>query len=214
MTRSAAHTEAENIESALASLIGTDPLVPQLSRVLDKCRRAGGVRFREIEAIAGAEARELILLAWEFRLLIPRQTGRCAEWDDRVMRFAAEEIYDTVHVVDYLLSSAAGSGAWNLDAACGDLYADMGDPESPKMPRLIRRVAELSENRRISAAKIHLCAREAGITNQTGAVIAILKGGGVISPKLLSVSPAEKSGNPIYEVHPVLIAEVHKEMPA
>ena len=210
------HTHTANIRQALAALIGEEPLLPCLAEVLQKCRSQRGITFAEIQTAAGTEAHELLLLAWDFRLLLPRRSSRCAEWDDRIMRFEPGEIYDTVNIVDHLLSVAAQTGAWNVDKAAAGLYEQMGEPEYEKIPALIRRITQLSENGQISAAGIHAACKRAGISgragdrtgdrtmNRTGAMIAILKGGGIISPKLMSSSPAEKSGSPVYELHPAI----------
>ena len=198
------HTPTANIRQALTALLDDDPLLPCLAEVLQKCRSRQGTKFSEICETAGTDARELLLLAWDFRLLLPRRSSQCAEWDDRIMRFEPEEIYDTVNIVDHLLSIAAETGAWNVDAAAADLYKRMGEAEYRKMPALIRRITQLSANGAITAAKIHSACLRTGITNRTGAMIAILKGGGIISPKLMSSSPKEKSGSPVYELHPAI----------
>ncbi len=198
------HSTTANIGKALTPLLGEEPLLPCLAAVLEKCCRQGAVRFKEIRAAAGTDAMELLLLAWDWRLLIPRRSSQCAEWDDRVMRFEPDEIYDIVNIVQHLVTSAARTGAWNVDQAAAELYARMGAAQYRKMPVLIRELTKLSENGLISAANIHRACTNAGLSNQTGTMIAILKGGGVISPKLMSRSPAERKGCPVYEVHPAL----------
>ncbi|HMA85737.1 MAG TPA: hypothetical protein VKN73_08545 [Desulfosalsimonadaceae bacterium] len=49
------------------------------------------------------------------------------------------------------------------------------------------------------------CRRRSGINNQTGAMIAILKGSGIISPRLRSSGPAANKRAPAHEVHPTLV---------
>ena len=198
------HPHAANIRQALTALLGEEPLLPCLAEVLQKCRSQRGIPFAEIQTAAGADAHEMLLLAWDFRLLLPRRSSQCAEWDDRIMRFEPDEMYDTVNIVDHLLDIAAETGAWNVEDAAADLYKRMGEPEYRKMPALIRRAYQLSANGSISAARIHSACLRTGITNRTGAMIAILKGGGIISPKLMSSSPKEKSGSPVYEMHPAI----------
>ncbi|MFZ5564374.1 MAG: hypothetical protein ACOZBW_09995 [Thermodesulfobacteriota bacterium] len=90
--------------------MGEEPLLPVLARVLDACRGRGGVPFGEVARIAGAAASEVVLLAWEWKLLLPRRSRQCAEWDDRVMRFEADEYYEMPNIVGFLLDGAAQTG--------------------------------------------------------------------------------------------------------
>jgi hypothetical protein len=82
----------------------------------------------------------------------------------------------------------------------------MGEPEYIKLPALIKEIVSKSQNECIDAAGINAASRAAGINNRTGTMIAILKGAGALSPKLRSASPKARTGSPVYEVHPVLIA--------
>ncbi|HMA67176.1 MAG TPA: hypothetical protein VKO20_05100 [Desulfosalsimonadaceae bacterium] len=199
-------TAAQNIQNALAAFLDEPGLAPALAEVLNKCRGRSGVFYEEIAAAAGADAAELILLAWDWRLLLPRRSSQCAEWDDRILALEPGEIYDMANIVAYLLDSAAKSGTWDVDDAVRALYAAMREPHYREMPALVRGICQGAQNGCINAAKIHTACTNAGIHGLTGAMIGILKGGGVISPKLMSASPAEKKGSPVYEVHPALLA--------
>ena len=182
-----------------------EPLVVGLSQVLEYCHAKGGIAYEKAVEIAGDETAELILFAWYWKLIVPRRSIQCGEWDDRVLRLEIGEQYESVHVVKWLLDSAAKTGSWNTEQVVADLYAWMGEPEYEKMPVLVRELAREAEHLRIAGSGIHAACLRAGFQNRTGAMIAILKAGGVISPHLRSSSPMEKSRSPLYDVHPVLI---------
>jgi hypothetical protein len=195
----------QNIQAALDALMGeSESLTGELAAVLDYCRRLESITFEQVTRIVGAETGELLLLAWDWKLLIPRRVHQCAEWDDRILLLQPGERYDLVNLVRWLLASAAESGAWDPSPVIEDLYDHMGEPESAKIPALVHTIVRKTRGRRISGAGIQAACVGTGLGHRTGAMIAILKGGGVISPGLMSSSPRARTGSPIYDVHPVL----------
>lgn len=199
------HTNLKNLAYALEGLLGEEPLTSLLARLLDQCMRQPGIMFQEVKLIAGDNAGELLLLAWDWKFLLPRRSGQCAEWDDRMMRFESNEYYEMPNVVRHLLENAAQTGFWALDAAVAQLYEPLGAPAYERMPKLVKEIVNRTENLSVTAAGIHAACRQADFDNRTGAMIAILKGGGLISPKLKSASPTANKGGPVYEVHPIAI---------
>ncbi len=197
-------TTTANIQNALADLLGEEPLLPELAQVLDRCRQEGGLTFGEIAGLAGEEAAEVVLLAWDWKLLLPRRSRQCAEWDDRVMRFETNEYYLVPNLARCLLERAAAGGAWELDVAVADLYRQMGEENWEKMPALVTEIARSAGPGGISGAAIGRACARVGLGDRVGAMIAVLKGGGVISPRLVGAGPAEKKGSPVYEVHPAV----------
>ena len=196
----------ENIRRALDRVLGPDEsLGSVLAAALDRGRRQESIAFEEIAALAPDDGREVILLAWDWRLLIPRRSRQSAEWDDRILRLEAGEHFEIVNIVRFLLDSAAQSGTWDLGEAVRSLYAEMGEPSFADMPLLVEKIARRVKYSNLSGTAIHAACVHAGFQDRTGAMIAILKGGGVICPRLLSSNPAEKKGSPLYEMHPLVL---------
>ena len=196
--------DLKNLAFVLEKLYGEEPLTPLLAQVLNKCLKQPGLVFQEIRALTGNDTGELLLLAWDWKLLLPRRSGQCAEWDDRLMRFEPDEYYEMPNIVRWLLEIAVKTGALDVDGAIAELYDQMGEPAYEQMPKLVKEMAHRTKNLCITAAGIHAACRQAGFENRTGAMIAVLKGGGVISPRLKSVSPSENKGAPVYDVHPTV----------
>lgn len=203
---------AENIRRALELVIGAEGALSfALAIALDRCRRQESITFEEIAALAPDDGREVILLAWDWKLLIPRRSKQSAEWDDRIMRFEAGERFEIVNIVKFLLASAAESGTWDLAASVRSLYDQMGEPAFKNMSSLINEIARQVKYSSISGTAIHAACVRTGFQDRTGAMIAILKGGGVISPRLMSSNPSEKIGSPPYEMHPLVLKLSAKE---
>ncbi len=197
---------AENIRRALELVIGAEGALGfVLATALDRCRRQENITFEDIAALSPDDGREVILLAWDWKLLIPRRSRQSAEWDDRILRLEAGEHFEMVNIVKFLLTSAAESGTWDLAAAVRSLYGQMGEPAFENMPSLINEIAKQVKYSSIFGTAIHAACVRTGFQDRTGSMIAILKGGGVISPRLMSSNPSEKIVSPLYEMHPLVL---------
>ena len=192
------------MRNALLRLLGTEPLLNDLAAVLSVCRQQQDVTFDQVTAITGDEAAEVLLLAWDWKLLLPRRCRQCGEWNDRVMRFEADERYETPNIVRFLLDIAVQTGSWEPDMAVDALYAHMGEPAYEKMPALVREIVKSAVHFQIDGAAIGAACARTGLGDRTGAMIAILKSGGLISPNLRNSGPGEKRRTPVYQVHPAV----------
>ncbi len=194
----------KNIQKALEALLGEDPLLPLLAAVLETGQRQEPLTYEDTQRMAGDETAEVLLLAWDWKLLLPRRSIQCAEWDDRVIRFEAGEHYEMPNIVRYLLDQAAETGAWEADTAIRDLYAAMGEPACEKMPDLVRKIVKSAAYRCIDASALHGACARAGLGDRTDSMIAVLKGGGLISPRMRGAALARNRRSPVYDIHPVI----------
>ncbi len=193
----------KKLEQAL-KVIGEDALLPRLAEVLATAYRKSAVTSDEIKNIANVDFAEILLLAWDFKLLIPRRAARCGEWDDRILMPAPGEAYEMPNIVRYLIRVALETGEFELERALRSLYRDMGEPQWEKIPELVETMKGYAVHRIISAPRIHAACLKTGIANKTGAMIAILKGGGVISPRLGAMAPVARAGAPLYDMNPLV----------
>jgi hypothetical protein len=76
------------------------------------------------------------------------------------------------------------------------------------MPDLILSIKKNTVHNTINDARIGVLCIQNGLKDKTGAMIAILKGGGIISPKLAAISQTAKSRSPLYEFNPSVYAEL------
>jgi len=193
--------QLENLRSALSTVYGEE-MPPMLAAVLVAACGRGTVAFEDVQSIAGGAAGELLLFAWSQKLLLPRKFFRCSEWDDRVVGIVPGEIYEMPNISRYLVKSAMAGAKWDVRAAVGALYRDMGEAEWKKMPDVVDEICGHAVNGAISAPAIAAACTRAGVCGRTGALIAILKGGGIVSPKLRPLGPVIKAAVPLYEVNP------------
>jgi hypothetical protein len=75
------------------------------------------------------------------------------------------------------------------------------------MPDLIFSIKKNTMHNTINGTRIGVLCIQNGLRDKTGAMIAILKGAGIISPKLAAISRMAKSKSPLYEFNPSVYAE-------
>lgn len=193
----------DNLRRALGTICRED-FVSALSEVLRAAHGKATVDYACIQRLARDSTQELLLFAWEWKLLIPRKSLRCAEWDDRMMVMTPGEAYEMPNISKCLVETALKTGKWDAPRAISSLYQDMGAPDWEKMPALVLELTRRATNRTIRGSDIGAACTQAGTKYNTGAIIALLKSGGIISPKLGPIGPMGKPGSPIYEINPAI----------
>ena len=193
-----------DLENALARLLDSSELTGCLASVLGHASEKGGISYEDVLEKAHGKAEDVLLLADEWRLLLPIRTAKSAAWEDRLLLCEPEEHFEMPHVVTYAVKEAAKTGNWNPEGAIRRLFKEMGDPDWERVPSLVGRLGEKAENCKISAAQIGKTCAEFGLEQRVDMLIAELKASGVMSPKLGSFSETNREGSPLYELNPSL----------
>ena len=195
------------LEQAIGVFLGASKLTEKLARILAYASQSGTISYQKTEEIAGEDAEDALLLGWEWKLLIPVRTSRCGEWDDRILMAEPGEAYEMPNVARLLVEHAVQSGEWSPDRAIEEFFRLGGEPQWDQMPALVAKMRERCPNSCISAAQIGAVCCEIGFGERVDTMIAILKGAGVMSPKLGSLAMVAKMGSPLYELNPCLFIE-------
>ena len=192
------------LESALSRLLNHSELTSRLVPVLSSASKRGRVSYREVEKMVNGDAEDVLLLGNEWRLLLPVRTLKSAAWEDRLLVTKPEELYEAPNIVRYLAEDASRTGRWNPEQAITELFREMGEPDWGQMPKMVERLGEQAKDYRITAAQIKMVCNELGLGDRIDALIAELKGSGVMSPKLDALAEVSRAGMPIYELNPSL----------
>jgi len=88
-----------------------------------------------------------------------------------------------------------------------DKYTEMGEPVWEQMPKLVERLGQQARDCRITTVQIKEVCAELDMGDRVDALIAELKGSGVMSPKLASLAEVHRARIPIYELNPSLFME-------
>ena len=197
----------EQLSLAMGVFLGADELKDTLAQVLKSVSESGTISYEKVEEIAEDDTDDVLLMGWEWRLLIPVRTSRCGEWDDRVLMAEPGEVYEMPNVSKLLVESARQSGKWDSQKAIEDFFKMSGEPEWERVLALVRRMGEMSSSGVVTAFQVREACHEVGFGERVDTMIAILKGAGVMSPKLGALTQVMKAGAPLYELNPCLFVE-------
>jgi len=206
------NSEVNGLESALTNFISPRKIAGLLARVLIQACKAGVVSHDEIEEIAKDDSEDVLLLCFQFRLLLPTKSIRgTLEWGDALLLRKAGETYKMPNVVKCLAEEAVRTSKWNPGNAVAKVFAIMGDSEWERMPKLVEKLGKESKDYKINAVQIKKICAEVDLENRVDPLIAELKGSGVMSPRLASLAEAIREGSPIYELNPSLFVTSTKK---
>jgi hypothetical protein len=195
----------QKLQTALVAFLGIDELTAETALVINNACDKDRISFSEIEEICGGNAEDVLLLCWEWRLLIPVRSSKCGEWDDRLLMLDPGEIYELPNVVKLLVTSARQRGQWDPDFALTELFSDTNEILKSQLPDLLKKMNALAHFNIINAFQIRQACVKAKINQSVDTLIALLKAGGVISPKLRSLSDVVEAGSPVYEINPCVL---------
>jgi hypothetical protein len=197
----------KNLEKALKSFMTGDIPVSDLARILSLFSDFDRVNYRELASVTYGSLDEALLVLWEWKLVIPVRSFQCSEWDSRILLAEPEEFYEMPNISKMLVKKGIETGRWESTEAILDLFHYMGEVEWEKMPDLILSIKKNLMHNTINGAKINMLCIQNGLKDKAGAMIAVLKGAGIISPKLKAISQISKSRSPLYEYNPSVYAE-------
>lgn len=196
------------LERALSTFLGSSELTRCLARVLAHACKTGRASYTEVEMIAGDSAEDVLLLGSEWRLLLPVKSIRgTMEWADRVFLTEPGEVYEMPVVVKFMVENANQTGEWDSPSALTKLFREMGEPDWHQVSVLVERLRERATGRKVNAVHIKEACDELGLGERVDPLIAELKGGGVMSPKVGSLFEVIRTGSPVYELNPSLLVK-------
>ena len=198
------------LKEALSGFLGNTELTSSLAQILTYVSKKGRVTFHEVAETVGDNAEEVLLLGYEWRLILPMRTRRTSSWEDRLMLFGPVELYEVPNIVRYLVENASKTGVWEPGVALSELFREMGDPHWDTIPSLVERLWDQSKDYRITAIQIKETCGGLGLGDRVDALIVELKGSGVISPKLRSPAEVSRAGAVIFELNPSLLTQREK----
>jgi len=196
----------QRLRAALGTFLGSDELTAETALIINKASEKGRISFIEVEEICGGNTEDVLLLCWEWRLLVPVRSSKCGEWDDRLLMLYPGEIYELPNVVKHLVKSARRTSQWDPDLALTELFSGIDETLRHRMPDLLKQMGGLAHFNVINAFQIRRACARANVKHSVDTLIVLLKAGGVISPKLRALSDVAKAGSPVYEINPCVLA--------
>lgn len=147
----------QNIHTALKTIFSAEE-ADGLARLIQGVGSDGEVAVQAIN-LPGADRDDLILLAYEERLLIPCATRPGSAWEDRVLSLAPGAAYFMPRVVKELMASAALTGDLNPDDAVRKALAEAGNEPVAGMLALFKALQPHSVARQMEAGLMEIIHR-------------------------------------------------------
>ena len=194
----------EYLERAMSGVFGHGKLTSKLSQVLAHAAIKGKVSYQEIMEIIEDDPEDALLLADEWRLLLPVRTAKSSSWEDRLLIIKDGEVYEMPNIIRYVAREALKTGTWNSENAIGELFKEFRDPDCKQIPELVRSIAGEAGSHKTTGTQIKMICLRLGLSNRVDSLIAELKAAGIISPRLSSLPEVSREGSPIYELNPAV----------
>ncbi|MBW2338868.1 MAG: hypothetical protein JRF50_00750 [Deltaproteobacteria bacterium] len=197
--------KARQLEKALSPILGDDEATGRLSQLLAYASLHDTVCYQEIRDVVEDDPEDILLMAEEWRLLLPVRTAKSSSWEDRLLLARDGEVYKMPNVIRYLAKEAIQSAKWYPEKAMKELFKELRDPAWKQIPGLIKAIAEKAIDNKINGNQIKKICLQFGLSNRVDGLIAELKAAGIMSPKLGSIPDVMGAGSPIYELNPSIV---------
>ena len=181
----------EKLRRAISTISDNeDKIAPLIMASLNQ-----NITYRDLKELFGKDTSELLLIANEKRFIMPR--GENLSWDSGDRFFRLEDEITIPNVVRFAVIQALESGVWDSKHAIHAYFKQIEEPLWKTIPAFFNALKQHAKYRKITSGDIKAIADSFGIGDKTGALIAELKGSGLISPSVKVGLSAE------YEIHPL-----------
>ncbi len=170
-----------------------------LARLLLEFSERGRIYYKEINMPQEIKE-ELLIFTYMERLIIPVRTSMSSQWNDRLLTFEDEALFEMPNVIQYLIQEANKQGRWNTTYAIQEYLKEIGEARTEDIARLVEKLKKMAEYKKITSETIKNACSDLNIEFDLNKIIAELKGGGIISPTL----PGFSKRFPSYEINSAL----------
>jgi len=198
----------KDFQNILALILKDDTHLGDICSILAMACKNDNCQFDALSDIAGDAISDLLLELWEWKLIIPVRFSKCGEWDSRILVAEPGEVFEMPNISRVLVKNAIKTGEWNSWQAILDLFKAMGEKDWEKIPDLALELKLSCVHYTINGTRIGAACVHNGLKGKTGAMIAVLKGSGIISPKLMALGHTARAASPLYEFNPSVFAEI------
>lgn len=196
----------ENLKKALSEFLKDKTLIEPLAKTLVLFLEEDIVLSDRLKSVAGDDYIDIMLLAFEWRFIIPFSPAKTCAWEDRLLAGINADRYEMPKVVYYVLQEAVTKSIWDVERGLIRLFSDTDLPLTPEgMLTLSKEIFKRAKFMCVTGKDIALSCRRFRHPGLADHTIAIFKSLGIISPKLGSAGPLSPKSGPLYEVNPSLL---------
>lgn len=139
------------------------------------------IRYQEID-IVESQKKELILLAYEERVLIPIKSRSGPAWEDKILDFRNEGRYFIPPVVKAIVNTICDTGKPSCDIAVRKTLADVIQEDIGGFIKLLQTIMKHADNYTFEAGLLEIFFREAEVDSDLHDIIDIFVIYGIMSP--------------------------------
>ena len=139
------------------------------------------IRYQEID-IEESQKKDLILLAFEERILIPIKSRSGPAWEDKILDFRDEGRYFIPTVVKAIVKTICDTGKPSCDTAVRQILANVIQEDIDGFITLLQTTMKHADNYTFEAGLLEIFFREAAVNSDLHDIIDIFVICGILSP--------------------------------
>ncbi len=144
---------------------------------------------------------DIILLAYQERLLLPSNSMSGSAWEDKRFSFADNESYYLPRLIKLLVAKAEQTGHWDRDTALREVLKETGDSDVERSIEFLNHIIGLAGNYHVEVKEMQAINAEFNLCLDMHDVIDRFIRCGIMGP---ITQASLRTGSPTYEVHPCL----------
>jgi len=158
------------------------------------------IRYDEID-IKESQKKDLILLAFEERILIPVKSRSGPSWEDKILDFRNDGHYFIPPVVKAMVNTIRDTGKPSCDTAVRKTLANVIQEDIGGFIKLLQTIMKHADNYTFETGLLEIFFREAAVDNDLHDIIDIFVIYGIMSP---CPQRSLMTGLSWYEINPTL----------
>ncbi len=128
-----------------------------LAKALSLACETESITYDEIDVPEGWKD-DILLVAYEERLLLPMKSRRGSAWEDRVQIFSDGEVYNVPRVVRGIVSRAEATASWDTEYAVAQALQEAGEDRTEEIVHLLNTLMETASDCRIDVERMQTAA--------------------------------------------------------
>lgn len=144
---------------------------------------------------------DMILLAFEERVLLPMKSLRGSAWEDRILSFTDQERYQQPRIVKFLIEKARETGTWDLAYAIGAVLGEAGESQVKAVTDYTLKLMDRALKFEVEVGVMQAVTNESGIEIDMHDTLDRFVRCGIMSPR---TQRSLHTGFSKYEINPSL----------
>ncbi|MFW6428515.1 MAG: hypothetical protein ACOCY3_01355 [Desulfosalsimonas sp.] len=174
--------------------------VPKMAELINAALQSENVYTEQIP-LSGEEKQDLLRIAFEERILIPVRSLQSGSWEDRVLRFAPEEMFFMPHVARLLFENASETGFLDAETAVRRALSHHPGNHVEDSVKFLKEIGPHTKSCMAEGGLMAAVARGAKITSDVHDIVDTCVVAGIMSP---CTRGSSMQGLAWYEFHPCL----------